>query len=103
MKKKELSAAAVNKKTYATKGKEILLTLNMVRNFRDICQPGMELLGEQVRLEGFGSMGRVLFGHEERKIVKMRIVKKYPHIALMSDGGCQRWEDLALLNMNIGQ
>lgn len=91
------------KAPYAKEGPKPVLNLNMVREFRDICRPGMELLGERVRFEGFGSLGAVRFGHEETSIVKMKIVKKYKYIALMDDGSCQRWADLALLNMNIGQ
>ena len=43
----------------------------------------------------------VVYGNETEKIKLMTIEKKYKHVALMSDGHCQSWTDLALLNLGL--
>ena len=88
---------------YAGRNPKARLDLWMVRRFRDICREGMEVRAEEIRFNGFGSENVVHFGNEERRIVRMVIVKKYPHVALMADGHCQRWEDLALLNLDLDE
>ena len=76
------------------------MTTQMVANFRSICREDMQLLAAKTRVWGFGCGEQLIYGNEVEKIVPMTIVKKYKHVALMSDGHCQRWEDLALLNIN---
>lgn len=101
MKTKRKRALPYQVVPYAVKGPEMRLDIRMVRRFRDICKEGMEVRAEQTRYNGFASDNVVHFGNEEVRIVRMAIRKKYLHIALMEDGHCQRWEDLALLNLDL--
>ena len=86
---------------YAKDGPEAKLTIRDVNNFRDICKEGMELKATETRSSGFGSGDMVVYGNETEKIKLMTIEKKYKHVALMSDGHCQSWTDLALLNLGL--
>ena len=86
---------------YAKDGPEARLTMQEVYRFRDLCKEGTELLATETRLWGFGCGDRVVYGNEPERIVRMTIKKKYQHVALMSDGHCQRWEDLARHNLNL--
>ncbi|MBQ2558302.1 MAG: hypothetical protein II553_04760 [Lachnospiraceae bacterium] len=89
------------RRDYAKGGPQSVLTVKMVKQFGEICQPGMELKAEYTRIEGFGSMGSVCFGREETRIVRLRVEKKYRYGTLMSDRHFHSWEELAILNMKL--
>lgn len=91
----------VVRRDYAKCGPQSVLTTEMVKRFGEICRQGMELKAEYTRLEGFGSMGSVRFGHEETRIIRLRIEKTYTYGALMSDRHFHSWEELAILNLKI--
>lgn len=86
---------------YAKDGPEARLTIREVNNFRDICKEGMELKATETRNSGFGSGDQVVYGNEAEKVTLMTIRKKYKYIALMSDGHCQSWTELARLNLGL--
>ena len=100
--KRALPFSIISQKSpYIKSGPEPRLTMHDVRRFAEICKDGMELMAPATRLEGFGCGEETPYGREIERVVRMRIVKKYGHVALMSDGHCQRWEDLAICNMNL--
>lgn len=80
---------------------ETYMTTQMVADFRSICREGMELKATVTKSSGFGSGDQVVYGNETEKVTLMTIRKKYKYIALMSDGHCQSWAELARLNLGL--